>query len=181
MTENELYELSQLSEIDPNYEPKRVGPVQNENARITTKKAGILSLLFPGLSMLASIGLMIWNLIVIVHDKNGTCVFGFISLLGLIIGGIVPTVLIARNKLDTSKFFLGKLIILISSAAAVLLDIMTGVLDGFILSGIILAAEFIYAAVQKTGVKTKICLFLSSLAWGFLGFALDLWVGLTFF
>ena len=181
MTENELYELNQLSEIDPNYEPKRVGPVQNENARITTKKAWILSLLFPVLSMLASMGLIIWNLIVIVHDKNGTFVFGFISLLGLMIGGIVPTVLIARNKLDTSKFFLGKLIILISSVAAVLLDIMTGVLDGFILLGFVLAAELIYAAVQKTGVKTKVCLFLSSLAWGVLGFFLDGWLAFTLF
>ena len=180
MTENELYELNQLSEIDPNYEPKRVGPVQNENARIMTKKAWILSLLFPVLSMLASIGLIIWNLIYIIHE-NYPFFFGFVSLLGLIVGGIVPTVLIARNKLDTSKFFLGKLIILIASAAAVLLDIMTGVLDGFVLLGFVLAAELIYATVQKTGVKTKVCLFLSSLAWGVLGFFLDGWLAFTFF
>ena len=180
MTENELYELNRLPEIDPDYVPKRVGPAQNEPARIMTKKAWLLSLFFPVLSMLASAVLIIWNLVYTVNGYGFYLIF--VTLLGLIVGGIVPTVLIARNRLDTSKYFLGKLIILISSAAAVLLDIMTGgVLDGFILLGFVLAAEFIYALVQKTDIKTKICLFMSSLAWGFLGSALDFWFALTFF
>lgn len=173
MTENELYELNRLPEIDPNYEPKRVGPAQNENARITTKKAWILSLLFPVLSMLASMGLIILNLIYIIHRNYPYLFFGCVSLLGLIVGGIVPTVLIVRNRLDTSEFFLGKLYLLVTaSMLTVTLSLKTNI-NGFVMLGLILAAELIYAAVQKTGVKTKVCLFLSSLAWGFLGFMLD--------
>lgn len=182
MTENELYELNRLPEIDPDYVPKRVEPVQDENSRITTKKAWILSLLFPVLSTLASAVLIIWNL---VYTANG---YGFnlifVTLLGLIAGGIVPTVLIVKNRLDTSKFFLGKLYILvIASIITVTLALKTDI-NGFVILGLILAAELIYAAVQKTGAKTKVCLFLSSLVWGILGFSLDVafsWLLIIFY
>ena len=179
MTENELYELNGLSEIDPDYEPKRVEAVQNENARITTKKAWFLSLLLPILSILASAVLIIWNLIFI---KDGySFYFIFVTLLGLIIGGIVPTVLIVKNRLDTSKYFLGKLFILVTASILTVTFALKTNINGFVMLGLILAAELIYAAVQKTDVKTKVCLFLSSLAWSVLGFFLDLWLAFTFF
>ena len=179
MTENELYELNQLPEIDPDYVPKPVEPAKNEHARITTKKAWVLSLLLPALSILASAVLIIWNLISI---KDGySFYFIFVTLLGLIIGGIVPTVLIVKNRLDTSKYFLGKLFILVTASILTVTFALKTNINGFVMLGLILAAELIYAAVQKTDVKTKVCLFLSSLAWSVLGFFLDLWLAFTFF
>ena len=182
MTEDELYELNQLPEIDPDYVPKRAEPAQNEPARITTKKAWFLSLFFPVLSLLASSGWIILEIVYLLAYGSPSYSYKFFyctALFGLIVGGIVPTVLIARNRLDTSKYFLGKLLILLPVAAITVIFVFTRGVDGFMMLGIM--PELIYASVQKTNIKTKICLFLSSLAWGILGFLLDFWLAFTFF
>lgn len=160
-------------EIDPNYVPQSKDS-SPKLERITTKKAWLMSLLLPVLSILASAFCFVLSL------PGSGRPFIFTVLLGLICGGIVPTVMIVHGKVDTSKFFLGKLIILFAAVAVWALfnytELKYWVWDLLGVYGyqiIILSAELIFAAVQKTDIKTKLCLALSSLAWGFLGFAID--------
>lgn len=161
MTENELYELNRLPEIDPDYESKR-----REPARVMTKKAWFMSLLFPVLSMLASVTVMIVDPFFIIT----------MAPLGLIFGGIIPTVLIARGKVDTLGSFRGKMILFgVLTAAApfswIFFDIWTR--EGMIILALpllIAAAELVHTGVQKTDIRTKICLALSSFVWCYLGF-----------
>lgn len=161
-------------EIDPDYVRQAEDDGSPKPERITTKKAWLMSLLLPVLSILASAFCFVLSL------PGSGRPFIFTALLGLICGGIVPTVMIVHDKVDTSKFFLGKLIILFAAVAVWALfnytELEYWVWDLLGVYGyqiIILSAELIFAAVQKTDIKTKLCLALSSLAWGFLGFAID--------
>lgn len=164
----------QIPEIDPDYVLQMETDTPPDPLRITSKGQWIKSLLFPVLSIWASAFCFVLSL------PGSGRPFIFTALLGLICGGIVPTVMIVHGKVDTSKFFLGKLIILVSAVAVGALFNYT-TLEYWVwdLLGIygyqimILSAELIFAAVQKTDLKTKLCLALSSLAWGFLGFAID--------
>lgn len=175
MSEDKAFDFSIESiEIDPDYERQMANepdPKQNP-ARITTKKAWIMSLFLPVLSIHASAFFVILSL------NNSP--FVFTAILGLICGGIVPTVMIVRGELDTSKFFLGKMILILAAVAVWFVFNYTeleywvfDILGGFTYQIFILLTEIIFAAVQKTDLKTKICLALSSLAWGLLGFSLD--------
>lgn len=173
MSEDKAFDFS--VEIDPNYvKQKRDDPAtQNQPARIMTTKAWFMSLLLPVLSIFSSAFFVVLSLL-------SGCLFVFTAVLGLICGGIVPTVMIVRGKLDTSKFFIGKMI-LIAAAVAIWFAFnytkleywIFDILGGFTYQIVIILIEIIFAAVQKTNIKTKICLALSSLAWGFLGFSLD--------
>lgn len=161
MTENELYELNRLPEIDPDYESKR-----REPTRVMTKKAWFMSLFLPVLLMLASVTVMIVEPFFIITMVP----------LGLVFGGIIPTVMIARNKVDMSGFFRGKIILFGVLAVAaplswIFFDIWTreGIII-LVLPLLIAAAELTYAGIQKTDIITKICLALSSFVWCYLGF-----------
>lgn len=167
MPEDKVFDFS--VEIDPDYVRQTV----NEPARTMTERARFMSLFLPVLSILASAFFVVLSLL-------SGCPFVFTTVLGLICGGIVPTVMIVRGKLDTSKFFIGKMI-LIAAAVAIWFAFnytkleywIFDILGGFTYQIVIILTEIIFAAVQKTNIKTKICLALSSLTWGFLGFSLD--------
>lgn len=161
-------------EIDPDYVRQAEDDGSPKPERITTKKAWLMSLLLPVLSILASAFCFVLSL------PGSGRPFIFTALLGLICGGIVPTVMIVHGKVDTSKFFLGKLIILFAAIAVCALfnytELKYWVWDLLGVYGyqiIILSAELIFAAVQRTDIRTKLCIALSSLSWGFLGFAID--------
>lgn len=178
MTENELYELNQLPEIDPDYVPKRAEPAQNGPARIMTKKAWILSLFFPVLSILASAVLIIWNLVYTANGHGFDLIF--VTLFGLIACGIVPTVLIVRNRLDTSKFFIVKSILFALTVTGIAFALLNEPITlAFLLVAVI--GELVFALLQKTDGKTKLCLILSSLVWGFIGFLTDFFLALLSF
>ena len=145
-----------------------------------TKRAWFLSLLFPVLSILGSL------LFVLMCLDNG--VFPVVvAVLGFIVGGIVPYVLIIRNRLDLSNYFPVKIILFSALAVVVTLSLTVpfyGIIKLYtlpVLPTLIIVAEVVYAARQKTDRKTKICLTLSSLAWGWLGFCLEIVIAFVFF
>lgn len=147
-----------------------------------TKRAWFMSLLFPVLSMIGSI---IWILMCLSKSlfPGGSCT----AVLGLAGGGIVPYVLIARNRIDTSQFFPGKMILFAVSAVigvlswTVFIDLMSYVYTLLVLPILTIAAEVAFAARQKTDRKTKVCLTLSSLVWGYLGFVLEILIAYVFY
>lgn len=145
-----------------------------------TKKAWFMSLLFPVLSILGSA-------VFIVMFLTDGYFSVFISVLGLTVGGVVPMVMIIRGKLDMSKYFLGKIILFSALAVGVTLSwtVFIGWLgegfNCFIPPMLMIAAEIIFAVLQKADLKTKICLVLSSLAWGYLGFISELMFSLWYY
>ena len=145
-----------------------------------SKKAWFMSLLFPVLSILGSM------IFVIMYLVNGGFPV-FIGILGLAGGGIFPIVLIVKNRLDMSKYFPVKIILFSLSAVVGTLSwtVFIGWFDSgyslLILPILMIAAEIVYAAPQKTDNKTKVCLALSSLAWGYLGFCIEMLVLLAVF
>ena len=145
------------------------------------KRAWFLSLLLPVLSIIGSM------IFVVIYLVNGGFPV-FIGILGLVGSGIVPIVLIIRNRLDMSKYFPVKIILFSVLGVAVMLswaDLISSWFDNgynlFIPAGVVLVAEIVFAALQKTDRKTKICLALSSVAWSYLGFVLEMIVGLALF
>lgn len=183
MSEDKSFDFS--VEVDPNYvRQKRNDPaLQKQPAQIMTTRAWVMSLLLPVLSILASVFFVVFVMI-----PSGFPSFVFTAVLGLICGGVVPTVMIVRGKLDTSKFFIGKMILIAAAVGIWFLFNYTeleywifDILGGFTYQIVIVLAEIIFAAVQKTNIKTKICLALSSLGWGFLGFSLDFVLGWIYF
>ena len=145
-----------------------------------TKRAWFLSLLFPVLSILGSVFFVIMCL-----DMGAFPVV--VAILGAAVGGIVPYVLIIRNRLDLSGFFPVKIILFSALAVGVTLSLtvpLYWIIKLYtlpVLPILIIAAEVVYAARQKTDRKTKICLVLSSLAWGYLGFVAEFILALVFF
>lgn len=139
-----------------------------------------MSLLLPVLSVIGSI------IFVIMYLVNGGFPV-FIGILGLAGGGIFPIVLIVKNRLDLSKYFLVKIILF--SVSAVVGTLSWTVFIGWFHSGfsililpiLMIAAEIVFALPQKTDNKTKICLAMSSLAWGYLGFCIEMLVLLAMF
>ena len=183
MTENDIYELNQLPEIDPNYERQTVNERQTvsapDPARSMTKKAWFKSLFLPVFSMLASAVLPLWDLYTVIAEGD-VYYFFFIPLFGVICGGIVPTVLIVRYRLDLSKYFRGKMILFFVWAVGFVfasLDLLIWHLTNggifWVLLIVTVIAELIFTAVQNTSIKTKLCLVLSSLVWGYLGLIID--------
>lgn len=147
-----------------------------------TKTAWFTSLLLPVLSIIGSLAFL---LIGIVNHGFFVC----IAILGLVGGGIVPYVLIVRNRLDLSIYFPAKMILFSVLAVGDILTRFVFIGWGWlshlytilVLPTLMIAAEVVYAAKQKTDRKTKICLALSSLAWSYLGFCLDVIIVFTFY
>ena len=147
---------------------------------VMTKRAWFMSLLFPALSIIGSM------IFVIMYLVNGGFPV-FITILGLAGGGIVPIVLIVKNRLDLSKYFPVKIILFSLSAVAgtlfwtVFIGRFHSSFSILILPILMIAAEIVFALPQKTDNKRKICLALSSLAWGYLGFCIEMLVALALF
>lgn len=145
-----------------------------------TKRAWFLSLLFPVLSILGSA-------VFIVMFLTDGYFSAFIAAFGAICGGIVPMVMIIRGKLDLSKYFPGKIILFSVLVIGVTLSWTVFIVwlgensNFFILPMLMIAAEIVFAALQKADLKTKICLVLSSLAWGYLGFISELIFSLWYY
>lgn len=145
-----------------------------------TKKAWFMSLFFPVLSILGSMAFLLMGI-----ANHGF--FVAIAILGLAGGGIVPYVLIIRNRLDLSIYFPAKMILFSVLAVGGVLTWtvfyawMRYIYTVSVLPLLMIAAEIVYAAKQKTDRKTRICLALSSLAWGYLGFGLDAIIVFTFY
>lgn len=133
-----------------------------------------MSLFFPSLSIIISIIF----LIIIVPDF-GLGEAAFIAALGLVCGGLMPLFLIIFLKVDTSKFFAGKMIIFTTLVIGIILswfvfDVWTVQKSNvFTLSFFILTAEIIFALTRKTNPKTKLCLILSSSVYMYTGFIID--------
>ena len=172
MPDDKIFDLT--AEIDPDYVPQPRSKTDPEKAHEMTTKAWAMSLLLPVLSIL-------WSAFAVVVSLGSSTPFIFTAILGLGCGGIIPTVMIVRGRLDLSRFFLGKMIIIAASVAIWFLFNYTTLeywifdtgVSGFIYPITVLLIEIIFAAVQKTNVKTKICLALSSLVWGLIAFMLD--------
>lgn len=145
-----------------------------------TKRSWFMSLLFPVLSVIGSM------IFVVMYLVNGGFPV-FIGILGLAGAGVFPIVLIIRNRLDLSKYFPVKIILFAVSAVVGTLSwtVFIGRFhSGFsilILPILMTAAEIFYAASRRTDSKTRICLALSSLAWGYLGFCIEMLVLLALF
>lgn len=170
MSEDKTFNFS--AEIDPDYVRQTADEpdYKPKPARITTKRAWFMSLLVPVLSILAS-----------AYPLTQGCII-LTSILGVICGGILPIVLIVRGRIDTSKFFLGKMILFTALAAVVVTswitsqDVWKWISEGLhflILPTVLIIAELVFATTRKTDGKTKLCLVLSSAAWAYLGFTLD--------
>ena len=206
------------------------GNAENRPDNFMTKEAWLKSLLLPGGSIVISLAGMFFL------KFNGTEAhfMKFVVIFGLVLGGGVPTVMIFWNRIDTSEYFVGKMIflsllltfngvypillllfsgsyigwyiaefILWGGGAAligltvshmghfvgkmiwlavtvvgVILNFTPVILDNFPMGGsnqfvvtvVILTAEIVFSFVQRTDFKTKICLALSSLSYGYLGF-----------
>ena len=139
-----------------------------------------MSLLFPVLSILGSM------IFVVMYLVNGGFPV-FITILGIAGGGVVPIVLIVKNRLDLSKYFPVKIILFSLSAVAgtlfwtVFIGRFHSSFSILFLPILMITSEIVFALPQKTDSKTKICLALSSLTWGYLGFCIEMIVLLAVF
>lgn len=88
--------------------------------------------------------------------------------LGLVLSGLIPILMIVLFKVDTSEFFIGKIILLAILTAGFFLSFIfsesqviryTGT---FFLPILIFIAEAVFAGTRKANSKIKLCLFLSS-------------------
>ena len=168
MTENELYEPNGLPETDTDYE-KKPETAQTEAATIKFRTLFLPVLLISINAVFLFLSMGFDGFIPV-----------FVSILGLGCGGIMPTVLIYRYRLDTSKYFPGKMILFALTAAAIAFFLF-GKYFSLIMLGAAAVGELAFALFQKTGGKTKLCLILSSAVWGFGGFLLDFWLGYLFY
>ena len=160
MTENELHELNRLPEIDPDYEGKKTEAAQAK------EKIKFRTLFLPVLFIITSA----WSFLPFPSSGRVSI---FITVLGLAGSGIVPTALIVRYKLDTSKYFPVKMILFALTVSGAVFALLANFI-GPVLLGAALIGELALALFSKTDKKTKLCLFLSNGVWGFLGFLLDL-------
>ncbi len=159
-----------FTEIDIDYVPQSRPEEQSGFMphRIEKKREWFLSLFFPILSAAALVVLYICGFALPLMS----------ALLGIGVGGVLPIALIVHGKIDTSKYFVGKLILTAAFAADFILTFYAAWYEYNIFVVIApsiadLAAEAVYAFTRKTDGKTKTTLFLSSLGLGFFGCVLD--------
>lgn len=139
-------------------------------------RSWILSLLFPTLSIAVS---LVWLSILFIGGYRFVAVH--ITAFGLFCGGLIPFFMILFLKIDTSKFFVGKLILFAAFAVGVLYALFVDNLWTFFNLSNLLAlpiltfiAEAVFAGTRKTDLKTKLCLILSSPIYLYAGFMIDL-------
>ncbi len=141
-------------------------------------RSWIFSLLFPVLSIIIITVIVI--VLAIGSDGNMTAedlfAFMFMLLFGSVVSGIAPIIIIAETKTDTSDYAGGKIILFIALAVIFVVlwafDLYSAMI--FIMPVLILTAEAVFAAVQKTDLKTKLCMFLSSPSFIYVGFMIDM-------
>ena len=103
---------------------------------------------------------------------------GIIGELILLSDSVLLISLTVMHKTSKSEHLVGKMIWLGVTVVGVVLNFTPIIIDNFPVGGsnqfaattVILIAEVVFAFVQKTDIKTKICLALSSLSYGYLGF-----------
>lgn len=140
----------------------------------TSKKSVIVSSIFPSLSVILSI-------VLIVAFKSYELYTAFTIALGIVCGGAVPLFLIIVWKTDISVYWIGKTILLAAFWAGLWFTwfVIPNWTFGhythpFVLPILILIAEIVFAATRKANFKTKLCLILSGPIWLYVGFTIDL-------
>lgn len=137
-------------------------------------KSWIKSLLIPLLSVSATSVFLLY--------LSSYCSFSEIActaILGLVCGGIVPLFLIIYFKVDLSKYFVGKMILLLVLAILIVpawiyvIYVSHSGNEIVVLPAVIFVSETVYAVVKGDGFKTKICLVLSSMVHVYSGFLID--------
>lgn len=128
-----------------------------------------LSLILPLISIVASIVFVFY----------GIAIF-FNLILGLIVGGLVPLIMIVREKVDISHYFVVKIILSGALVAGIILSwnylydwYFEGFYRVFILPIVFLILELVFALTRKAETQQKICIFLSSLVFVYLGGVID--------
>ncbi len=138
-------------------------------------KSWIKSLLIPLLSVSVTSVFLMCFLSTYCSFSDVICTV----VLGLVCGGIVPLFLIIYFKVDLSKYFVGKMILFLVLAILIVpawIYVIYVSLHGneiVVLPAVIFVSETVYALVKGDGFKTKICLILSSLVYGYSGFLID--------
>lgn len=124
-----------------------------------------LSLILPILSIVASIVLVFFG-----------AAIAFNIVLGLTASGLVPLIIIVSKKVDISHYFVVKIILSGVLVAGVILSwyylydwYFEGLYRVFILPVVFLVLELVYALTRKAEPLQKICIFLSSLVFVYLG------------
>lgn len=140
------------------------------------RKSWILSLSFPCLSILISTTFLILAIL----DELEIFYVAFLLIWGVICGGIMPLIIIIKFKVDTSEYFIYKLILCLALAAGivvswlVVLDTWLGEgVNMFVLPMLTFIAEILFVMTRKTSLKTKLCLVLSSPVYVYTGFVID--------
>lgn len=96
----------------------------------------------------------------------------------LLIGGVLLIGLTVMHKTSKSEHYIGKMIwfgvtvvgVILNFTPVILNNFPVGGFNQFVVTIVIMIAEVVFAFVQRTDLKTKICLALSSLSVGYLGF-----------
>lgn len=142
--------------------------------RKTEIKRLTLSLLLPILSMTLTT-------ILILAGIRGVV----ITVLGFVCAGVIPLILITAFKVDTSKYFKGKMFLFVVLAVGFVLSWFVfeswtvSNFNVFVLPILIFIAEGIFALSRETNFKTKLCLILSSFVYVYAGFIIEIMISLA--
>lgn len=133
------------------------------------KKSMALSISFPLLSIIVS------GILMSLFHMGSV----FIITLGIVLGGVLPMFFIVFLKADISKFFVGKIVLLVIFIIGILFSWFVfndRLFDGFnmfTLPVLIFIAEMVFAITRKTNFKSKLCLIMSSPSLVYLGWVID--------
>lgn len=142
--------------------------------RKTEIKRLTLSLLLPILSMTLTT-------ILILAGIRGVV----ITVLGFVCAGVIPVILITAFKVDTSKYFAGKMFLFVVLAVGFMLSWFVfeswtvSNFNVFVLPILIFIAEGIFALSREANFKTKLCLILSSFVYVYAGFIIEIMISLA--
>lgn len=142
--------------------------------RKTEIKRLTLSLLLPILSMTLT------TILILVGIRGVV-----ITVLGFVCAGVIPLILITAFKVDTSKYFKGKMFLFIVLAVGFVLSWFVffswtvSNFNVFVLPILIFIAEGIFALTRETNFKTKLCLILSSFVYVYAGFIIEIMISLA--
>lgn len=142
--------------------------------RKTEIKRLTLSLLLPILSMTLTTVLILVGIRGVV-----------ITVLGFVCAGVIPVILITAFKVDTSKYFKGKMFLFAALVIGFVLSWFVfeswtvSNFNVFVLPILIFIAEGIFALSRETNFKTKLCLILSSFVYVYAGFIIEIMLSLA--
>lgn len=142
--------------------------------RKTEIKRLTLSLLLPILSMTLT------TILILVGIRGVV-----ITVLGFVCAGVIPLILITAFKVDTSKYFKGKMFLFAALVIGFILSWFVfeswtvSYANVFVLPILIFIAEGIFALSRETNFKTKLCLILSSFVYVYAGFIIEIMLSLA--